>query len=211
MNIAKRALRRLGVVSSSVRRARIWSNREIARLCLHVRGEVINVSAWCDEDKEGKFYRDYFSNADNYYLSNYDGWRGEGIPSDFNIDLQKPAPKELEQRFDVVFNHTTLEHVFDIHQALRTMASMSRDSLIIVVPFIQNLHGPEDGDFWRPSPYAMRRLFTENGFEVCYESAGPVKGKTRYLFYWASRFPAIWKARLPVSTSDADAVLRRDI
>lgn len=160
----------------SVRLARHWSNREIERLAHFATGEIVNVSAWRDEDKEGRTYRDYFSGASNYYTTNFEGWRGAGEHADFSLDLQQPPPEDLIQRFDLVFNHTTLEHVFDIHQALRTMAGISKDSILVVVPFIQNLHGPEDGDFWRPSPYAMRRLFEANGFVVCYESAGPEKG-----------------------------------
>jgi hypothetical protein len=51
-----------------------------------------------------------------------------------------------------VLNHTTLEHVFDVHQALRVICALS-DAVIVVVPFMQHLHGPEDGDFWRLSHY----------------------------------------------------------
>jgi hypothetical protein len=50
---------------------RIWSNRELARLAGWFPGDVVNVSAWRDEDKEGRHYRDYFTAATHYNLTNY--------------------------------------------------------------------------------------------------------------------------------------------
>jgi hypothetical protein len=134
------------------REARRWSNGEIARLGAGVTGAVINVSAWKDEDKQGRHYRDYFPQASSYATSNHTGWRGDEGRTDHLIDLEQPVPPDLEGKFDLVLNHTTLEHVFDVHQALRVICALS-DAVIVVVPFMQHLHGPEDGDFWRLSPY----------------------------------------------------------
>lgn len=212
MENVKRVLRRLfGKEKSHTRAARVWSNREISRLAKHAVGEVINVSAWLDEDKEGRHYKDYFVNATGYYTSNYQGWRGIDEQSDFVIDLQLPAPTDCLEKFDLVFNHTTLEHIFNIHQAFRTLATMSRDSILIVVPFMQHLHGPVDGDFWRPSPYAIRKLCAENGFEVCYESAGPIGGKVRYYLFWASRAPEKWRVHLPKAAINSESILRKPL
>jgi hypothetical protein len=44
--------------AAPARAARRWSNGEIARLGASVTGAVINVSAWKDEDKQGRHYRD---------------------------------------------------------------------------------------------------------------------------------------------------------
>lgn len=195
----------------AARSARLWSNLEIAKLAPAVAGDVINVSAWNDEDKDGRHYRDYFPAAASYARSNFEGWRGEGVASDFTLDLAAPLPAELEGRFDLVFNHTTLEHVFDFATAFGNLCRMSRDAVLLVTPFIQHLHGPEDGDFWRPSPYAMRRFFAANGLDVVYESAGPEGGAVRYLLTFAARDPAAWTARLPRPEREATAVLREPI
>lgn len=211
INILKRALGKRVTIKANppAREARLWSNREIKKLARYVTGDVINVSAWFDEDKEGANYRNYFAAASSYSISNYKGWRGEEVESDYLIDLQRAPPADLVGKFDLIFNHTTLEHIYDIHQAFRTMASLTHDAMLVIVPFMQHLHGPEDGDFWRPSPYAMRRMFNENGLEVLYESAGPKDGKIRYLCYFAARNPSSWISRLPEPTVSAVDVLRR--
>lgn len=190
------------------RPARIWSNKELKKIGSFFDGDVINVSAWNDEDKQGGMYRDYFCNARSYKTSNYAGWRGEEAKSDYIVDLVEPLPDLLINRFDVVFNHTTLEHIYDAQRALQALAELSRDSIVIVVPFVQQLHGPNDGDFWRFSPYAMRRMLSENGFDMVYESAGPEKGRNRYLFCWASRDKSKWKGKGIDSGRGAEAVLR---
>ena len=190
------------------RAARVWSNREIASIARHITGDVVNVSAWQDQDKEGGHYRNYFSAADSYETTNFEGWRGEGVRANHVLDLECPAPEELNERYDLVFNHTTLEHIFDIHQAFRTMASMSRDAMLVIVPFMQHLHGPEDGDFWRPSPYAMRRMHRNAGLTVIREAAGPKGAKVRYLSYFSSKNPDRWKESDLTSEGDCESILR---
>jgi len=209
-NVVERAARKLGyaTVKPPAFGARSWSNKFIGEIAPVVTGRVVNVSAWMDEDKEGRHYRDYFTAATSYETTNFGGWRGADAPSDHDLDLQAAMPEALRGAFDLVFNHTTLEHVFDIHRAFEIMAGMSRDAMLIIVPFIQHLHGPEDGDFWRPSPYAMRRLFRANGMEPILEQAGPEGGKTRYLGYFAARNPDSWKSKLPQMEQNAEAVLR---
>lgn len=202
--ISRKVLRRRGV--SPAREARVWSNEFIAQIAPRVEGRVVNVSAWKDEDKQGRSYRSYFTNAASYETTNYQGWRGEGVPSDHDVDLQRPAPEALQGAFDLVFNHTTLEHVFDFHRALDTLCEMSRDAVLVIVPWMQHLHGPEDGDFWRFSPYAMRRLLADRGFEIVAEQAGPKGGNVRYLGYLAARNVASWRARLGDLTNDAPGI-----
>jgi hypothetical protein len=193
------------------REARVWSNQEIARLAPLISGSVVNVSAWKDEDKEGRRYRDYFAGAASYATTNYGGWRGtegDAAATDHFVDLEEPLPDALRGAYDLAFNHTTLEHVFEFGRAFENICARSRDAALIVTPFLQHLHGPEDGDFWRPSPYAMRRFFARNGFTPLYESAGPEGGRVRYLLSFAARRPEDWAGRLPRPERDAEAVLR---
>ena len=42
---------------------RRWSNTELRRFAHLFGGPAVNVSAWQDRDKEGGFYRQYFSAA----------------------------------------------------------------------------------------------------------------------------------------------------
>lgn len=139
-----------------------WSNRELRGFAHLFTGDLINVSAWRDQDQEGDLYRNYFSNANTYTISNYDGWRGveDQVADALVIDLTEPLPQNLQRAFDVVFNRTTLEHIFRVEKAFRNLCALSRDIVIVVVPFLQHLHGPEDGDFWRFSPYSIRWLMS---------------------------------------------------
>lgn len=191
------------------RDARVWSNGEIARIAEFVTGDVINVSAWRDEDKQGRHYRDYFARAASYSTSNFGDYRGG--EADHQIDLEQAPHADLVGRFDMVFNHTTLEHVFEVHTAFDTICALSRDAVLLVVPFMQHLHGPEDGDFWRISPYAMRRLLSARGFHVVYESAGPAESPVRYTVHLASRTPEEWAATGLTSPGDAVSILRKSV
>jgi hypothetical protein len=142
---------------------RLWSNAELARVGALFSGDVVNVSAWRDEDKAGRRYRDYFTGARSYAITNYraemrgmQGWDGEIF-----LNLEEPLPTDLKQRFDVVFNHTTLEHVFEFRAAFANLCAMSRDAVILVVPWLQPYHS-DYGDYWRFSPLAVAKLFSEN-------------------------------------------------
>ena len=182
------------------RRPRIWSNRELKKIAPLFDGNVINVSGWRDNDKEGGSYRDYFYNARSYTISNCEGKSGfQGdIKNEIFIDLEKELPDSLKNKYDIVFNHTTLEHVFDIFSAFRNLCGLSRDIVIIVIPFIQKLHISEGdySDYWRFSPYAIEKFFKMNNMEIAYISAN--KGKESvYILAVASKKPENWKGKFP--------------
>lgn len=183
---------------------RRWSNLVLRELGPHFGGEILNVSGWDDRDKEGSRYRDYFPQATGYYISNYRGERGTGDAADktnFEIDLEQPLPAEVRDRFDVVFNHTTLEHVFDVVGAFRALCSMSRDVVMVIVPFAQRMHYTSSyGDYWRFTPQAMRRLFESNGMGVVYEAANNDWNAGLYVFAIGSRQPERWRGVLPSYT-----------
>ena len=204
MSVIKRLERKFQ--STSVRAARRWSNQRLREVASAVTGDVINVSAWEDLDKQGNHYRDYFTRARTYSISNYDGWRGGRSKNAYKIDLTEAPPEELAGKFDLVYNHTTLEHIFEVRCAFRNLAALSRDLLIVVVPAVQPLHGPDDGDFWRFSPYCMRRIFQENRFEVIIERFGPRWTPVKYMFYVAARDASQWDKNLTVEGTSTACV-----
>ncbi len=157
------------------------------------------MSAWDDRDKEGGKYKNYFSKASGYYYTNYTGTRGyQQQENEYLVDLTKDLPKELYQRFDVVFNHTTLEHIFDIRKAFENLCNMTKDVSIVVVPFSQVQHETESyKDYWRFTPSCMREMFRENGLEVIYEAESKDKKAAIYLLFVASRNPRKWKEQMP--------------
>ncbi|MEO1525491.1 MAG: hypothetical protein AAFX06_08640 [Planctomycetota bacterium] len=187
----------------SFRLPRLRMNRVISELAPLFDGDVINVSAWDDRDKEGRTYRDYFSKASTYSTSNHEGERGVADAadvSDYALDLTAELPKELTGKFDVVFNHTTLEHIFDVTTAFHNLCLMTRDVVIVVVPFAQEMHYNESyGDFWRFTPMVMHRLFESNGLSVVFEAANDDSNAGLYVLTVGSRDPDKWRDRLPDS------------
>jgi hypothetical protein len=162
-------------------------------------GDVVNVSAWDDRDKEGSFYREYFSRATTYHLTNFSGTRGfAGRPGEHSLDLTGELPEALRRRFDVVFNHTTLEHIFDVRRAFRNLCELSRDVVIVVVPFSQVQHESDSyKDYWRFTPTCLRMMFAENGMEVVYEAESPQRRAAVYVLVVGARNAGRWQAVLP--------------
>lgn len=179
--------------------ARRWSNQETKRIAGFFEGEIANVSGWDDRDKEGRYYSKYFHKCTSYYLTNYPGYRGfNNRPGEIKLDLTAELPSDLIDRFDVVFNHTTLEHIFDVRVAFANLCRMSRDVVIVIVPFSQVQHESADwGDYWRFTPTCLRTLFWENSLEVVYEAESPHRDAAVYLLFVGSKHPEKYRAALP--------------
>lgn len=174
---------------------RSWSNKELKKFAALFDGDVVNVSGWRDSDKRtGKHYSDYFINAREYSISNfneeYRGLQGD-IGKEFQLDLTAPLPASMKKTFDVVFNHTTLEHVFDFQAAIDNICFLSRDIVIVVVPFMQHEHSTDSfGDYWRFSPMALIKLLEDRGLSTIYISHNFAPDV--YVFCIASRRPGSW-------------------
>ena len=182
---------------------RKWSNYELRKFASLFTGKVLNVSAGTNIDKQGSTYDKYFSSASEFWVTNYPGDLVKGLqslPNEIPFDLESEVPKEHQRAYDVVFNHTTLEHVFDIFTAFRNLCSFSKDIVILVVPFAQLEHkGKYFSDYWRFTPSGLRELFKRNGFETLYESETNTEGAPVYLFFIASRTPEKWKNKISVT------------
>ena len=96
---------------------------------------------------------------------------------------------ELHGKFDVVFNHTTLEHVFDVFKAFENLCDLSSDVIIVVVPFLQEQHGAY-GDYWRFTPWAVKRLFQRFGVTPAYINFNDGKRDAIYLVAVGARQPS---------------------
>ena len=172
---------------------RIWSNKEIRKCGPLFTGDVINVSAWRDGDKDGGQYCDYFPNAASYTISNYGKGRegSSGLLQEKILDLSKPYDGSIGQ-YDLVFSHTVIEHVYPSSIAFDNLCRLSRDCIMTVIPFVQQLHGYEDGysDYYRYSPFALQESFQKHGFETLYmswNSDHPLMNV--YIFHVASKNP----------------------
>lgn len=148
--------------------ARHWSNIQLQKYAPLFKGDIVNISANKDYDKEGAYYRQYFSNASNYSMTNYGGTRGEsGNINEIHLDLEKPLDSDLYRRFDICFNHTTLEHIYHIHTAFSNICDMAKKAVILVIPWAQEVHTCDSfKDYWRISPYTVEKMFEENEFTM---------------------------------------------
>jgi len=185
-------------IDRKFRLPRIWSNKELRKFAHLFTGDIINVSAWKDIDKEGNFYKDYFINKKTYTITNYDSdKRGlQGIDGEIYLDLEKDLPKNMYNKYDVVFNHTTLEHIYNFKKAFQNLCLLSKDIVIVIVPFLQEMHSSY-GDYWRFTPLSLQNLFYENGFEILYLSFNSHRNASIYIFTIASKNPKNWINIIP--------------
>ena len=88
-------------IDRKVRLPRLWSNNELGKFASLFRGDVVNVSAWKDSDKDGKNYEEYFVNAKNYWITNHQT-REKGFDPKLKIRCPRfriTASKEFEGPF----------------------------------------------------------------------------------------------------------------
>lgn len=184
--------------NSRFRIPRIWSNQELKKIAHLFNGDIINVSAWQDKDKEGSYYKDYFSNAWSYSMSNYktDARGYQGMENEIFLDLTADLKEELRGRYDVVFNHTTLEHIFEVDKAFSNLCAMTRDIVITVVPFMQEQHG-DYGDYWRFTPLCLKKMFLKNGMEMIYCTFNTEPNTSVYVLAIGAKNPVKWIDRIP--------------
>lgn len=194
-------------IDRKFRLPRLWSNKEIRKVGFLFKGDIINVSGWKDQDKEGGHYCDYFTQKKSYTISNFGGYRGfQGTGGEVFIDLEKDIPADLIEKFDLVFNHTTLEHVYEIRKAFSNLCHLSRDCVMVVVPFIQSQHESDDfKDFWRFTPTLIKQLFEENGFEMIFAKANSNIHAGIYVMAIGTKNPEKWKGIFPPIFSIVDA------
>jgi len=103
---------------------------------------------------------------------------------DFLINLNDPIESSLADKFDVIFDCGTLEHIFDIPTALWNLVTMLKTDgvLYIAVPASNAI----DHGFYSFSPGLFFDYFNANGFKVlgCYLKEGsPLFYKKRGKLY----------------------------
>ena len=175
---------------SKFRKPRIWSNKELKKFSRFFYGKSLNVSGWQDKDKEGStYYEKYFYNCKEYYISNFKksmrGFQGN-LKNEFYLDLINTKLENKENYFDIVFNHTTLEHIFEIDLAFKNLSKLTKDILIVVVPFLQEEHG-DYGDYWRFTPQSILKLYEKNNLKLSYLSYNDNDNESIYIFAVGSK------------------------
>lgn len=179
---------------------RAWSNQEIKKFAPFFTGDVVNVSGWQDKDKQGSTYSSYFVNASSYNKTNYkaEAMGFQGDEGEIFLDLTAELPENLKGKFDLVFNHTVLEHIFEVDRAFQNLCLMSRDAVMLVVPFVQQMHAVY-GDYWRFTPTCLQKMFEKNGFTPVYLSFNGHLSASVYIFVIAARDPSKWQGKITMN------------
>ncbi len=174
---------------------RIWSNKELRKISKNFSGKIINVSGGLDQDKQNDYYKNYFPLSSEYFISNYQKTKS-GIENEIILDLEDESiDKELINKFDIVFTHTVLEHVYKTDNAINNLCKLSKDLIISIVPFMQPFHHEfgKYSDYWRFSPHTLVKKFKEQGFETIYLSWNkPVLGYI-YVLHVCAKNPKKWE------------------
>ena len=80
-------------------------------------------------------------------------------------DLNKPIPEELHEKYDLVYDGGTIEHVFNVPQGLKNLMSLPKVGGRVIIQTMANNwfgHG-----FYQFSPELFYRVFTaDNGYHV---------------------------------------------
>ena len=150
------------------------SNVLLREWCAAVTGDVLSVGSSQDGDKEGRSYRDYFTNAVSYRTSDV------APGADAVIDVR--ATGLPDACYDAVFCCGVLEHVDDCHAAVRELFRILKPGgwLLVGVPFMQGIHRAPM-DFWRFTEFGLRWLLKAFQ-EIDVRAIGDVKAP---LCYWA--------------------------
>jgi hypothetical protein len=181
---------------------RVWSNKKLRELGSIVTGDVINVSAGADGDKEGDLYRNYFPNADSYATTNYgDEFGKSGLENEYLLDLSVLYDGRYGT-YDVVFSHTVIEHVYPSNLAFDNLCALSKNLVITVVPFLQALHGVPGvyDDYYRYSPLLLEKEFADRGFQTLYVAWNQdIPIMNVYIIHIASKVPEPYASAFPAS------------
>ena len=113
--------------------------------------------------RDNKYGDAFFSllGAKEVQSLDYSDYEGASIIHDMNA----PVPESLKEKFSIVYDGGSLEHVFNIPQALKNCMEMIKvGGHFMQVNNANNLMGH---GFWQFSPELMFRVFSEeNGFKV---------------------------------------------
>ncbi|MBF0160401.1 MAG: class I SAM-dependent methyltransferase [Magnetococcales bacterium] len=98
-----------------------------------------------------------FSEASSMDISDYEG-------ADFAFDLNNTVPEEFHERFDVIFDGGTLEHIFDVPSIFRNICLMLKINGRVVHESPSN--GWMDHGFYNIQPTLYYDFYKINGFDI---------------------------------------------
>jgi hypothetical protein len=175
---------------------RSWSNERLKFISksLPEFNNALNCSGHLDLDKQGSYYQSYFK-VEKYTISSFENDSTYSNPKKlFLLNLDEDCEKVSEehyQNYDLIFNHTVLEHVMNPYQAFANFENLLAPNgiLICVVPFIYKFHfsNGDFGDYWRFTPHTMELLHKQFNLSVKFLEVGPHNSYEKYIISVATR------------------------
>ncbi len=89
------------------------------------------------------------------------GYEGANIIGDLN---DPKLPEQIHQRYDLIYDSGTIEHIFDAPTALRSLAALVRVGGAVVHATPSN--GFMDHGLWQVSPDLFRAFYRNAGFDI---------------------------------------------
>ncbi len=145
-----------------------------------ITGDVLSIGSAGDSDKQGGFYRQYFSKASSYTTSEVEYESG----CDLTLDARH-MPEVRDSSYHCVFCSGVLEHVDRYQDAISEMWRILKPGgvLLLGVPFMQPEHR-RPNDFRRFTQDGIRYDLTRMGSKFTVEEIRPLGDPARALGYW---------------------------
>ena len=107
--------------------------------------------------------------------------------AEFICDLNKPVEPTLLERFDVVFDGGTLEHIFDIKAALFNIDSLLVDGGLVIheVPSSNSI----DHGFYSFSPTFFQDFYPNQGYEIIELLLVVKRGRRAKIYHYSTPPP----------------------
>jgi len=141
--------------------------------------------------------------------------------ADYVLDLNKPIPEYLHNKFDAIYDGGTLEHVFNFPQSLKNIHNMLKPGGVIM--HASPSHNHVDHGFYMFSPTVYHDYYSANGYDVLranifeYEAA---HDKCKWIVYkytpgmldpishggWGKKLLGIWFVAKKTSNATCDVV-----
>lgn len=95
--------------------------------------------------------------------------------ADIKFDLNKPVPKKYQNKYKVLFDMGSIEHVFDTKQCLENYFRMiKKDGLFVLVTSINGYYGHGIHVF---NPETIKEALKLNGFKIVYSKYSTSTGR----------------------------------
>ncbi len=134
---------------------------ELRQLATHYRPDLRHAVADLAYGDQADTFLKRFLGIEELQALDHSTYEGAAITHDLNL----PIPRDLEQRFDVVIDSGTLEHVFNVPVALANcMNLVTRGGTVFIASPANNMCGH---GFYQFSPELFFRVFSEgHGFSL---------------------------------------------